>query len=229
MGLDGVELVMAVEEEFGISIADEEAERCRHPRDIIYLVCSKVRMIGEKICQSQRSFYLSRRALVRTFGVERSAIKLNTPVCELIPVDNHALYWNRLKFAMAANEWPKLVRLRWISNTIAAIGFLVFLAVAITLQWNMYFMLWPVSVIAGMLAAFASSWISLRLTQKWENRIPIHYRTVKDLVQLAHRSDEMEWTRKGIAEALKQVVIDQLGLKDEDYSEDADFVKDYGI
>ncbi len=35
MGLDGVELVMAFEEEFGIEIADADAERMQTPRDVI--------------------------------------------------------------------------------------------------------------------------------------------------------------------------------------------------
>jgi len=35
MGLDSVELVMAIEEEFGIEIADADAAHMRTPRDVI--------------------------------------------------------------------------------------------------------------------------------------------------------------------------------------------------
>lgn len=39
MGLDGVELVMAYEEEFGVSITDPAAARMLTPRDVVdYLV-----------------------------------------------------------------------------------------------------------------------------------------------------------------------------------------------
>ena len=41
MGLDGVELVMAIEEEFGCDITDPEAERVATPRDLIDLLMAK--------------------------------------------------------------------------------------------------------------------------------------------------------------------------------------------
>lgn len=41
--LDTVELIMAFEEEFGIEISDDEAERCRKVRDVIeYLQTGRV-------------------------------------------------------------------------------------------------------------------------------------------------------------------------------------------
>lgn len=38
MGLDGVELVMSLEEAFGIQITDEEANNCRTPRLVIDVI-----------------------------------------------------------------------------------------------------------------------------------------------------------------------------------------------
>jgi len=44
MGLDGVELVMAWEEEFGVEIPEAAAEKMRTPRDVIeWLVAAKER------------------------------------------------------------------------------------------------------------------------------------------------------------------------------------------
>ena len=42
MGLDLVELVMAVEERFGITLTDAEAEKAETPAKLIDLVVSKV-------------------------------------------------------------------------------------------------------------------------------------------------------------------------------------------
>ncbi len=38
MGLDSVEMLMAVEEEFGVEISDEEAEKIRRVRDAVEYV-----------------------------------------------------------------------------------------------------------------------------------------------------------------------------------------------
>ena len=38
MGLDSVELVMAVEEEFGISISDADAQKMLTPKEVINFV-----------------------------------------------------------------------------------------------------------------------------------------------------------------------------------------------
>ncbi|GAA5495946.1 acyl carrier protein [Rubritalea halochordaticola] len=42
MGLDGVELIMAVEEEFGVSLDDAEVASLRTPRDLIAAVWKKL-------------------------------------------------------------------------------------------------------------------------------------------------------------------------------------------
>ena len=61
MGLDGVELVMAIEEGFGVTIADAEAEGCVTPAAMIDLVFHKLRASDERVCVSQRAFHLVRR------------------------------------------------------------------------------------------------------------------------------------------------------------------------
>ena len=37
------------------------------------------------------------------------------------------------------------------------------------------------------------------------------------------------WTRQGVAEMVKQITIEQLGLKESRYREDARFVEDLGV
>lgn len=47
MGLDGVELIMAYEEVFGIQFTDEDAVRMRTPRDVIDFIASRVPITSE--------------------------------------------------------------------------------------------------------------------------------------------------------------------------------------
>ena len=75
MGLDGVELVMAVEEHFGIGISDAEASMLETPRLMANLVVRKVSgEVGEDQCATQRAFYRIRREL-RGMGLSRSAVR----------------------------------------------------------------------------------------------------------------------------------------------------------
>lgn len=75
MGLDGVEIVMAVEERFGITIADEEAEITLTPGKLIDLVLAKVRKTDFSQCESRRAFYALRRALMKLTGVSHQAVR----------------------------------------------------------------------------------------------------------------------------------------------------------
>jgi hypothetical protein len=74
MGMDSVELVISFEEAFGIQITDEEATNCLTPRIVVDMIFSKLKTADEHVCRSQRAFYLIRRVLVQTFGLERKSI-----------------------------------------------------------------------------------------------------------------------------------------------------------
>ena len=50
MGLDGVELVMEFEEEFGVELKDEEVVDLLTPRLVIDLIYSKLKNLDEQIC-----------------------------------------------------------------------------------------------------------------------------------------------------------------------------------
>ena len=102
MGLDGVELVMAVEEEFGIIISDAEVETMITPRDMITRVSESVGAIDKRSsvpvppmhCRSQRAFYRIRRAIQKTADVERRLIRPDTDLSKLF---NGWVSWGRFK------------------------------------------------------------------------------------------------------------------------------------
>lgn len=41
-------------------------------------------------------------------------------------------------------------------------------------------------------------------------------------------STARQWTRETIAASVKRITIEQLGLREKDYREDADFIRDFG-
>jgi len=106
MGLDGIELVMAVEEEFGISISDSEAELFFTPRDLIDHVSKKVNATSSdsavtcvdlKCCRPQKAFYRIRRAIVKVTKVKRGSIKPSTDLLSVFPAKRCSRSWRDFK------------------------------------------------------------------------------------------------------------------------------------
>jgi hypothetical protein len=64
MGLDAVEIVMDVEDHFGIAIQTTEAERVRTVGDLVALIQSRIEAAHVAICPTLSSF-LKLRACVR--------------------------------------------------------------------------------------------------------------------------------------------------------------------
>lgn len=74
MGLEGVEIVMKVEEAFEIAIEDAEAEKITTPRHLIDLVMGKVGRPDRAACLTQRAFHRLRASLLRSTRLARGEI-----------------------------------------------------------------------------------------------------------------------------------------------------------
>ena len=108
MGLDGVELVMAWEESFGISIPDAEAAVTRTPRMATELICREVAAVERPgICLSQRAFYRLRRSFQHVLACPRSSLLPQTRVVDLVPPKDRRQIWQTLASELNANLFPK--------------------------------------------------------------------------------------------------------------------------
>jgi hypothetical protein len=86
MGLDGVELVLAWEETFGISISDAEAERMFTTRQVAERILEMVRSAAPEDCGclSMRAFFRLRKAF-EAEGVSRSNVHPDAKVTSVLP------------------------------------------------------------------------------------------------------------------------------------------------
>jgi hypothetical protein len=86
MGLDSIELVLAWEECFGISIPDAEAESMRTTLHAIEFIYKKVKseFPEDHGCLSMRAFLRLRKAFEEQ-GVSRSAVRKGAKVAKLLP------------------------------------------------------------------------------------------------------------------------------------------------
>ena len=246
MGLDGVELVMAVEEEFGLEISDADAEKLRTPRDLIDVVCTKMADVKPGgVCQSQHAFYKLRRALCTQTGQPRKTITPATRLADLLPADMRNPAWQKLRDAVQPEKWPEPVRapglVRGLINAACLVGIVVSFALipgawgtvepgsfASTLKENYGLMgarvivLFVTGGVFGILAAL--------LTRGQRRCLPVKYQRVGDLAKLVRkREPDAALPREKVAAKVHDIVMEQLGVSVEKYREDAEFVKDFGM
>lgn len=232
MGLDGVELVMAFEERFGISITDGEAGNIRTPKDVIDLIMSKIKVTDEKLCLSQRAFYLLRNALIRKLGISRNSINPDTDLGKIIPKSDIKRVWKELRTEVQARSWPKLVRPLWMKLAIFICSIGVFsITYLIVLSC-------PEEIIGNYLTASLSGsflgilfiFFALYFTRSFKNSIPSRLRRIRNIVpRHVISSEKIKWSKEEVPRHVKQIVIQMLGLRESQYREDADFIKDLGV
>jgi hypothetical protein len=106
MGLDVVELVLAVEDGFQIHIEDEEAGRVSTVGDLHDLVTSKLAGGGSKRCFTSAAFYRTRRGIVDALGVNRREIRPSTNLEKLFPEDTRRTRWHEMQEVIGLNLPP---------------------------------------------------------------------------------------------------------------------------
>jgi hypothetical protein len=106
MGLDGVELVMAFEEAFGIGIPDEDAARLETPRHVMEYVAARLSIAPSTGCKTQRSFYALRRGL-RAAGITGVELRPGTPLRTLADRTSWPVLWTRARIRADRPEWPE--------------------------------------------------------------------------------------------------------------------------
>jgi hypothetical protein len=100
MGLDAVELILAVEDGFQIHIEDAEAGRVVTVGDLYQLVVSKLSSGTSKRCLTSAVFYRTRRRIVSVLGVDRREIRPCTSLEALLPEASRRNLWFALEEAM---------------------------------------------------------------------------------------------------------------------------------
>jgi len=109
MGLDGVELALAVEDTFGISIPDSVAFEMTTPAMMISFVQQAVSARPEReACISQRAFHKVRASLMKTTGAGRRDVTLKTPIRRLFSGPQSTDQWRDFKDHAGLLSLPNL-------------------------------------------------------------------------------------------------------------------------
>ena len=121
MGLDSVEILMEVENVFGIQIPNKIAEKIITVGDFQNVVWELVKGRESNKCTSQSLFYKLRESFSNQFEIPKSSINLETKLNNIIPGDNRRKFW----FSIASSNelrFPELVLQKPYSKFLTAIG-----------------------------------------------------------------------------------------------------------
>lgn len=211
MGLDLVEMVLAVETEFHLHIPDEEASRLETPGLLHDYVCRRLAEMPAT-CPSQRAFHALRRGLAQ-LGVPRAAVRLEAPVGSVLEVTPSS--WAAWESA-AGLRLPRLVRSARVEAGLA-LGAVAWAGLAALLS-------------PGLLAGAPLLWGLARAgSSSWATHLPDGCRDVRGLVgEVRGPGRDRRWTSEEVWERLVGLISDQLGVPERLVTRDVEFVRDLG-
>lgn len=226
MGLDLVEFTMDIEEAFGVTFSQDDAESIRTPRQLIDYLYAQVRQSDSKVCLTQRAFHRLRKAAQQELGAARSAVRPTTLWVSIVPTENRQAHWNRLHASMKVKPWPTLHRTR---ETVAAIGIVSFtVAAAMQLAVPTLNFLWSIlaSVASGTLMFYATQHRRIRFSPE----AATVGRTAEFLATFAPQTlkqPDQGWTRDQIRSVVHRIIKERFNVGD--FTDDSRFVEDMGL
>jgi acyl carrier protein len=242
MGLDGVEIVMKVEETFDIVIEDSEAEKLVTPGLLIELVLSKVGRTAHAACLTQRAFHRLRTSLMRQLGFKRKQIRPETSLASLFPRSTRKERIRQILTDIGLRRDIEFVRPNWLHQLIVLAMFAGAIATAIFLAWHpipsksfLINLVLGSPIIAGVLFLAIFGWGAFFATRWMRIEFRPSLATVGHLSRwiVANAPDVVnappgEWSHEQVSAKIRQIVIEHLGCE-QTYREDAHFIKDLGM
>lgn len=97
MGLDTVELVMDVEEHFGVLLREANRERIRTIGDLADAILEEIAIVSAKPCPTLRAFYELRAKIRGSLSIPELRIRPSTKLCDLIPLSHRRVCWDAIQ------------------------------------------------------------------------------------------------------------------------------------
>ena len=232
MGMDGIEILMKVEDSFGIKIPDREAEQILTVGDFHDAVWRHLPGKYSDRCKSQSLFYKLRRSISETFNFSNQLFLLRTSPNEVFPQRNRREIY--FAFARATN----LVLPTLVLNRSSRIGLNIFgvvtilggLCVAVILinffDYPKWILLMPVAGIG----------LTMLLSKMMEpNRTVIDAADLRSFTEktlalnYAVLATEQGTNRREMEMVINHIIADMVGLNLQDLTPGKKIADDLGI
>lgn len=228
MGLDCVELTVAIEQSFGIQISNDVAVGLETPGKVIDYIHGLQSSGAAAACLTQRAFYRLRSALIGERLCTRGQFRSDTDLRMIVPKKARKRIWKRLKEHSDLNL-PDLERPSVLSKALALLTILASLILAAQLDGSFGEMLGLTlvfSIVLGMLALWLSKPFAVCIPPETSTpALLVDHMVAKDSKRFLGSHETL--TRAQIAATVKALTIPF--CNERDYREDAHFVKDLGL
>jgi acyl carrier protein len=118
VGLDIVELVMAVEAGFGVEIPDDAASRMVTPRHVVTFLQEALPVGVASSCLTQRAFYRLRERCEHHLKLRRRTLAPATPLAQVVDADARRGAWEAIGTDLGAERWPPPRSTGWWGRTV---------------------------------------------------------------------------------------------------------------
>jgi acyl carrier protein len=232
MGLDSVEILMKVEDTFGIKIPDSEAEQILTVGDFYNAVWRHLSGKHSDKCKSQNLFYKLRKSFADTFNFSPRQLRLDTSPEEIFPKINRRHVY--LSFADKTNlKLPELVLTRPWATLLTTFGFATIiggLATSLILINIFDISKWTLLIpIAGITLTFLFSELlnpkrtaikEITIREFTQHTLALNYSTL--VVNEGTNRQEMETV-------INHIIADMVGLDLEEVTSEKKIADDLGI
>lgn len=232
MGLESVEILMKVENTFGIKIPNQEAEKILTVGDFHNSVWRHLSCKHSEKCKSQNLFYKLRKSFTGTFGFPPQMLMTHTSPKEVFPeINRRQAYFSfadsvNLKLPGLVLTKPWMTFLDFFGATTIIGGLVTSLILIILFDFSKWMLLIPV---AGIILTFM---VSNLLNEK---RTTIKERTIREFTQhtLALNFQTLAASeganRQEMESVINQIIADMAGLDLEEVTSEKKIADDLGI
>ena len=227
MGLDSVELVLEVEEKFGIRIKDEDATKIITVGDLYKLVLRELnKLYGSADCPAQRMFYMLRKTITQELALPRSAVRPSAQLDVLFPKIKRHSSWKKVRdtnfFIL-----PYLSRPMWLTGLgwTSGLGLVVYLLIL-----NPFGFKDRTLLLKSFALGIALLIVFFNCTRPFKLYFPKNCSILGDFVKRTvpgnigsskTANSEVIWNK------LVEIICEQLGVKKEDVQYNSHFVRDF--
>lgn len=227
MGLDGVELIMEVEDEFGITIPDSAATEMRTVGDLVSLCLDRISAAKNVRCMSLSCFLSLRRLVREVLNDPELRIRPREEIEDNLGVLDRKRLWQGLPELLESAP-RELRRPLWLRRALIVTVLALPVLLLATMPWT------AEMLVLVCFATFGFGIVLHLLTICFRTRTPEGYNTFGDITKRMvglkiATNPPTDDDYDNVFSIVKRIVVDQLGVDYEEVVPDARFVEDLGV